>query len=185
MLVVRSRRRYFPGRASTAMASKRPSSSTSSPAGAFSSIGALRREVDSLRAPGGRSPPRDANRDALSFSRGVRPPFTASRTESAPRTAARQNSPFSSRQSQRGRRKHQLPPKPPVEGDRREEGGAKGGTRTPTGHRPHEILSLARLPIPPLSQKIPLCNGSPLNWDGIIRFRMDPATGSTVGTSVH
>jgi hypothetical protein len=30
-----------------------------------------------------------------------------------------------------------------------------------------------------------LCNGSPLNWDGIIRFRMDPATGSTVGTSVH
>ena len=29
---------------------------------------------------------------------------------------------------------------------------ANGGTRTPTGEDPHEILSLARLPIPPRSQ---------------------------------
>jgi hypothetical protein len=32
-------------------------------------------------------------------------------------------------------------------------GGAKGGTRTPTGQA-HEILSLARLPVPPLSQRM-------------------------------
>src|SRR5438094_793402 len=47
-------------------------------------------------------------------------------------------------------------------------GGAKGGTRTPTALG-HGILSPARLPIPPLSQKVPGAPTRTRTWNQQIK----------------